>query len=220
MDFADRLANIDQLRASQARAARDAPQLLAAAAKDIDRLLRQALDYLTTRNIRGCELFRDVHIVGEDVYEHQVGTFRKRTVVERRPRYRDEVGTCWPLGKGYLALTDGAELIKLAGHCWWGDKQVYAATEKGIRCRPVQLSSSPEKIVALKTRLTEPWGCLFDEQLPCCDAYGVDPDGRVAIVSYHSATSGRDGNPEKWDWQRLEDVLLDRVHRIATEWSR
>lgn len=181
MDFSGQLDAIAKQHEARERASQEVLALRPRASKEIKRLLEQAVQYSISRRVASRELVLGYRQDGERVFEVQRGTFRKRTERIVEPRIVADVVRCWPSdreGRGWT-LTDRAELVRCR------PTESHEAGElKLAEGGTTRLSAAPEDIIALQRTVSSDQSTqIFQEGLPRRDSYGVDPDGRVVLIS-------------------------------------
>lgn len=227
MDFNEGLEDIDRLRLEAATAPRNDPNALrAAASQRIERLLKDAVGYLTSHNAPSRVLLTE-RVDGYREVAVKQGLLGRRTKVLHLENKVQDSTICWVLQEHGWALTEHAEMIRILRQDFLQGGT--GPVRKSPGCRPSEVlwhqwmdyrlpnQLSTNSIQLLQNPVREAGPHRVQElntmaEFGAADwcSFGVDPRGQVLLL-----TSVRDGYYEVgYTAEALENYLLRSIEHI------
>lgn len=222
MDFSDRLRDIETNRSAEDQVYRDLLAQRAEAGQQIERLLKETVQFLVerrvpTQDLLGMKEFAETH---------------ERKPLLRRPvtytNYRSvavEVGQGWDFSQGsfmgdghHLVLTDRAELVKaLTPAELTGDLR---GNPFPSLAQPTRISTEPEAITVVSDSIASAaakpgyFTAMSTEvthiDLPQQAGFGLLRDGSIVFIEYRP-DGGEWRRQNEWRSSLLEDMLATTV---------
>lgn len=220
MDFSDRLRDIESNRASEDQTYRDLLAQRAQAGQQIERLLKQTVQFLIERGVPTLDLLG----MKQFAETHGHKTLLRRSVTYTNYRSMSvAIGKGWDFSTGnfigerrQFVLTDNADLVKaLSPTALTGDLRGKPFPSLP---QPTRISTAPEDIAVVRNPMAAAaWspGCFTASSsevaaLPQRDCFGLLRDGSIVLIEYRP-DGGEWGREHEWRSSLLEETLASTV---------